>query len=103
MAMPLRFLLINVPFKGGDDEKNWCCIGRMRHCGAVGPRLGMDHVHGSISSIDPNARQITLDNGTAYTLERSVNLADLAVGDKVTVSTEMRRGEHIVNKVSKTG
>jgi hypothetical protein len=66
------------------------------------PAWAWSHVSGSINSIDPKARQITLDNGTTYTLERKVQLSTLAVGDKVTVNTEMKGKKHLVNKVTKT-
>jgi hypothetical protein len=66
------------------------------------PAWGWSHVSGSINSIDPKARQITLDNGTTYTLESKVKLSSLAVGDKVTVNTEMKGKRHLVNKVTKT-
>lgn len=67
-----------------------------------GQSLAWTHVSGSITSIDPKARQIVLDNGTTYTLQRGVKLTDLAAGDKVTVNTEERGGQHVVNKVTKT-
>lgn len=66
------------------------------------PAWAWSHVSGSINSIDPKARQITLDNGTTYTLESKVKLSSLAVGDKVTVNTEMKGKRHLVNKVTKT-
>ena len=42
------------------------------------------------------------DNGTTYTLQPSVKLSSLAVGDKVTVNTETKGKQHLVNKVTKT-
>lgn len=66
------------------------------------PAWAWSHVSGSINSIDPKARQITLDNGTTYTLGSKVKLSSLAVGDKVTVNTETKGKQHLVNKVTKT-
>jgi Cu/Ag efflux protein CusF len=65
------------------------------------PAWAWSHVSGSINSIDPKARQITLDNGTTYTLQSKVQLSSLAVGDKVTVNTETKGKKHLVNKVTK--
>jgi len=66
------------------------------------PAWAWTHVSGSINSIDPKARQITLDNGTTYTLTSKVKLSKLTVGDKVMVNTEDKGSEHIVNKVTKS-
>jgi hypothetical protein len=72
---------------------------------AVGssPGLAWSHVSGSITSIDPNAHQIVLDNGKTYALQTDVDLTNLAVGDKVTLNTETKGKQHIVNKVTKSG
>jgi len=67
------------------------------------PAWALSHVSGSIESIDPNAREIVLDNGKTYTLQPSVNLDSLAVYDKVTLNTETKGKQNIVNKVTKTG
>ena len=66
------------------------------------PAWAWSHISGSITSIDPNAHQIGLDNGKTYTLQSKVDLTKLAVGDKVTVNTETKGKEHLVNKVTKT-
>jgi hypothetical protein len=68
-----------------------------------GPVWAWSHVSGSIASINPSAHEITLDNGTTYKLQPAVDLHNLAAGDKVTVNTEAKNGQHIVNKVTKTG
>lgn len=65
------------------------------------PAWAWSHVSGSITSIDPNAHQIGLDNGKTYTLQSKVNLTNLAVGDKVTLNAETKGKEHLVNKVTK--
>jgi hypothetical protein len=68
----------------------------------AGPSWAWSHVSGSITSVDPNAHQIVLDNGRTYTLQSDISLSNLAVGDKVTVNTETKGKQHLVNKVSKT-
>jgi Cu/Ag efflux protein CusF len=72
---------------------------------AVGssPSLGWSHVTGSITSIDPAAHKIALDNGKTYALQTDVSLSNLAVGDKVTLNSETKGKLQIVNKVTKTG
>lgn len=60
-------------------------------------------VTGSISSIDPNAREIVLDNGKTYSVKPDVDLAKLAPWDKVTVNTETKGKQNIADKVTKTG
>jgi hypothetical protein len=66
------------------------------------PVWAWSHVSGSINSIDPKTREITLDNGTTYKVQAGVKFANLAVGDKVTVNTETLKGKNLVNKVTKT-
>jgi Cu/Ag efflux protein CusF len=67
------------------------------------PVWAWSQVTGSINSIDPKAHEITLDNGTTYKLQASVDVSTLAAGDKVTVNTETKNGQQIVNKVTKSG
>jgi hypothetical protein len=66
------------------------------------PSWAWSHISGSITSIDPNAHQIVLDNGRTYTLQSDIDVGNLAVGDKVMVNTETKGKQHLVNKVSKT-
>jgi hypothetical protein len=65
------------------------------------PAWAWSQVSGSITSINPSTRQIDLDNGRTYMLQANVDLASLAVGDKVTVNTETKGKFNIVNKVTK--
>jgi len=70
------------------------------------PAWAWAHVNGHITSINPEARQIALDNGRTYTLASGVTPDRLAVGDKVTVNaetvnTENGRKQNIINKVTK--
>jgi len=67
------------------------------------PAWASTEVSGSINSIDPNAREIVLDNGKTYTLQPGVDMAKLAPWDKVTINTETKGSQNIVDKVTKTG
>jgi hypothetical protein len=67
------------------------------------PAWASAQVSGSISSIDPNAREIVLDNGKTYSVQPDVDLAKLAPWDKVTMNTETKGKQNIVDKVTKTG
>ena len=71
--------------------------------GISSPSWAWSKESGNITSIDPNAHQIALDNGKTYSLQAAVNVASLAVGDKVTVTTEEKAGKNIASKVTKTG
>ena len=44
-----------------------------------------DEAQGSITSIDPTAMTVTLDDGNTYTLPASVDAASLQVGEKVKI------------------
>jgi hypothetical protein len=44
-----------------------------------------DEASGAITAIDPNAKTVTLDNGSTYTLPASVDAASLQVGQKVMI------------------
>ena len=44
-----------------------------------------DEAQGSITSIDPTAMTVTLDDGNTYTLPASIDAASLQVGEKVKV------------------
>jgi len=67
------------------------------------PAWASTEVSGSINSIDPNAREIVLDNGKTYTLQPGVDMAKLAPWDKVTINTETKGNQNIVDKVTKRG
>ncbi len=44
-----------------------------------------DEAQGSITSVDPTAMTVTLDDGNTYTLPASVDAASLQIGEKVTI------------------
>jgi len=52
---------------------------------------------GTIKSIDLKAMTITLDSGSVYKAEKTVNLKTLKVGEKVAVTYEIKKG---VNEAS---
>ena len=67
-----------------------------------GASFAWTHVKGSITSLDSSAHSLTLSNGKTYQLQSGVDAKGLAVSDKVTISTEMKGGQRLVNKVTKT-
>jgi outer membrane lipoprotein SlyB len=44
-----------------------------------------DEASGAITSVDPTALTVTLDDGNTYTLPASIDAASLKVGEKVTI------------------
>jgi Cu/Ag efflux protein CusF len=54
---------------------------------------------GTIKSIDLSTRQIDLDNGRAFYVQRGINLAKFKVGDKVALHTEEQLGKQMVTKL----
>lgn len=67
------------------------------------PSWAWSQVTGNITNIDSSKRQIVLDNGQTYSLQSKVKMSSLAVGDKVSLNSEKKAGQNIVNKVTKTG
>ena len=67
----------------------------------TGASLAWTHVSGSITKLDSSAHSLTLNNGKTYELQSGVDASALAVGDKVTVNTEMKGHQRMVNKVTK--
>lgn len=57
-------------------------------------------VTGKISSVDSKMHKIVLDNGKTYMIEKKVAIASLKPGDTVTLSTERKNGENLVNQVT---
>jgi len=49
------------------------------------------------------AMPVVTDNGKTYTLQPGVDMAKLAPWDKVTINTETKGSQNIVDKVTKTG
>ena len=61
--------------------------------------LAWSDVSGTIKSIDVSTRQIDIDNGRTYYVQRGVNLAKFKAGDKVTLRTEDEHGKPMVTKL----
>jgi hypothetical protein len=60
-----------------------------------------DHHLGVIKSLDVFARQVVLEDGTAYPVVRGINLGRFKPGDKVVLETEDRKGMETVTKLGK--
>ena len=56
-----------------------------------------------IGSIDWTTRQIVLDDGKTYLVQRGINLAKFKAGDQVTLESEDERGKVLVTKLTKAG
>ena len=68
-----------------------------------GLALAWSDVSGTIKNMNIKDHEITLDNGTTYTLETKVNELIFKVGDKVTITTETANGKNWVTKAVKNG
>ncbi len=65
--------------------------------------LALDKVSGTIKSIDPENRELTLDDGKTYNVASNVTLEGLRAGDKVTVKAETKNGQNIAAGIEQTG
>jgi uncharacterized protein YqfA (UPF0365 family) len=61
-----------------------------------------DNVNGKVTMVDPKAHQVTLDNGTTYTAQASVDLTNIQVGDNVTATTETQGSTQLIDKIDKS-
>jgi Cu/Ag efflux protein CusF len=61
--------------------------------------LPWSDVSGTIRSIDVSTRQVDLDNGRTYYVQRGINLAKFKAGDRVTLRTEDEHGKQTVTKL----
>lgn len=59
------------------------------------------NVSGTITSLDKGKHQLVLDDGQTYSLQADIKADTLAVGDKVTVSSEMKDGVNVVASISR--
>lgn len=55
---------------------------------------------GTIKSIDTAKMEITLSDGTVYMLPKGFKVADLKVGEKVSVTWDMANGAHAASAVA---
>lgn len=54
---------------------------------------------GTIKHIDPNSDAITLDDGKTFTLAEGTEAESLKVGQKVTVTYDMKAGKMVATKI----
>jgi Cu/Ag efflux protein CusF len=59
-------------------------------------------ITGTIEKINISARDITLDDGKTFSVERGINLAKFKAGDKVQLHIENRNGMKMVAKLTKS-
>ncbi|HEY2752511.1 DUF1344 domain-containing protein [Phenylobacterium sp.] len=69
---------------------------------SAGSAWAWEDVTGKITSVDEKTHALVLDNGQTYSVDKSVKLSAFKTGDTVTVSTEMKGGKTVVNKVTKS-
>lgn len=55
---------------------------------------------GTVRSFDLTTHTLTLDNGTVYSLPTSFKDPGLKVGEKVSISWEMKDGKHMADSVT---
>ena len=58
-------------------------------------------VNGTITSRDKGKHQLVLDDGQTYSLQADIKADNLAVGDRVTVSSEQKDGANVVASIAK--
>jgi len=59
------------------------------------------NVSGTITSLDKGKHQLVLDDGQTYSLQADIKADNLAVGDRVTVSSEKKDGANVVASIVK--
>jgi Protein of unknown function (DUF1344) len=59
------------------------------------------HAKGSVESIDPSAKTLTLSDGKTYSLGEHVNATKLSVGEKVKVAYNAADGVNTATGVKK--
>ncbi len=58
-------------------------------------------VNGTITNLDKGKHQLVLYNGQTYSLQADIKADNLAVGDRVTVSSEQKDGANVVASIAK--
>jgi hypothetical protein len=59
------------------------------------------NITGTITSLDKGKHQVVLDDGQTYSLQADIKADNLAVGDRVTVSSEKKDGANVVASIAK--
>lgn len=57
-------------------------------------------VSGTIDKVNTKNREVVLDNGQTYMIQKTVRMGNLKNGAKVTFSWEEQKGKNLVNKVT---
>lgn len=57
-------------------------------------------VSGTIDKVNTKNREVVLDNGQTYMIQKTVRMGNLKNGAKVTSSWEEQKGKNLVNKVT---
>ena len=55
---------------------------------------------GTIKHIDPSSDAITLDDGKTFTLAEGIEAESLKIGQKVTVTYDMKAGKMVASKIT---
>lgn len=57
-------------------------------------------VSGTVDKVNTKNREVVLDNGQTYMIQKTVRMGNLKKGAKVTFSSEEQNGKNMVNKVT---
>jgi Cu/Ag efflux protein CusF len=67
---------------------------------STGMAWAWSDVSGTVDKINAKNREVTLDNGQSYMIQKKIRMGNLKKGAKVTFSWEARNGKNMVNKVT---
>jgi len=67
---------------------------------STGMAWAWSDVTGTVDKVDTKNREVTLDNGQSYMIQKTVRMGNLKKGEKVTFSWEAQNGKNMVNKVT---
>lgn len=67
---------------------------------STGMAWAWSDVSGTIDKINAKNREVVLDNGQTYMIQKTVRMGSLKKGEKVTFSWEQQKGKNMVNKVT---
>ncbi|HEX5280900.1 MAG TPA: DUF1344 domain-containing protein [Micropepsaceae bacterium] len=67
---------------------------------STGVAWAWSDVTGTVDKINTKNREVVLDNGQTYMIEKKVRIGGLKKGEKVTFSWEAQNGKNMVNKVT---
>lgn len=67
---------------------------------STGMAWAWSDVSGTVDKVNTKNREVTLDNGQTYVIEKKIRMGNLKSGEKVTLSWEAQKGKNMVNKVT---